>query len=347
MISAEVSLPAEARHKLFSLYENTPTLTAESLQGNWGTLLLPINEDDSIDFESLSVQIETLIGFGVDGIYTNGTAGEFYNQSEEEFDRVSGMLADACRAANVPFQIGVSHSSPIASRARLRRAVQLGPSAVQLILPDWSPTNITESIQFLRVMADEAAGIPLVLYNPPHAKRRLTPDDFAAIQQAVPALIGIKVFGGDARWFGDMKRLVPNLSIFVPGHLLADQFRLGANGSYSNVACLHPLGAQRWYEQMGSDLDAAVEVGKRIQAFMTEHIVPFIDAGYSNPALDKLLACIGDWSPLTPRLRWPYQSIDAAEAARLAPIARAMLPEMFPVKSGADEFSVSQGVRSI
>lgn len=318
-------------------------LTADMLRGNWGTLLLPIAENDSIDFASLADQIETLVRFGIDGIYTNGTAGEFYNQTEGEFDRISGMLAECCQAAGMPFQIGVSHSSPIVSRERLRRAVKLGPSALQVVLPDWSPTSILESISFLQVMADESDGVPLVLYNPPHAKRRLTPWDFAAITQAVPSLIGIKVFGGDSQWFDEMKRSAPNLSIFVPGHLFADQYPLGARGSYSNVACLHPVGAQRWYEQMTTDLNAAVELGKRIQSFMTVHVVPYKEAGYSNPALDKLLACIGGWSPLTPRLRWPYQSIDASEAVRLRPIAREMLPELFSASASSGEGIVLQG----
>jgi 4-hydroxy-tetrahydrodipicolinate synthase len=141
-------------------------LTAGELRGTWSTLLLPINEDNSIDFGRLSAQIDRLIEFEVDGIYTNGTACEFDNQTEEEFDRISQMVAQACQAAAIPFQIGVSHTSPLISRQRLQRAVKHRPSAIQLILPDWSAIRIQETAHFLRTMAAEAEGIGLVLYNP-------------------------------------------------------------------------------------------------------------------------------------------------------------------------------------
>jgi len=54
------------------------TLTHKNLQGNWGTLLLPINDDESIDFARLSDEIDYLIDAKIDGIYSNGTAGELH-----------------------------------------------------------------------------------------------------------------------------------------------------------------------------------------------------------------------------------------------------------------------------
>jgi len=304
-------------------------LTADTLGGTWSTLLLPINEDDSIDLERLSGQIDRLIQFKVDGIYTNGTAGEFDNQTEVEFEQISQRLSEACHAAQVPFQIGVSHSSPILSRDRLRRVVALRPSAIQLILPDWSQISLREAIRFLRTMAEEAEGIGLVLYNPPHAKRCLLPGEFARIKQAVPNLIGLKVLGGDAAWFEEMTRLAPDLSIFVAGHLLAEKHPFGARGSYSNVACINPRAARDWQRTMKTDASAALELGARIQGFMQDHIVLFLEQGYSNQAVDKLLACIGAWADLTPRLRWPYAWISGDEVERLRPLAQEQLPEFF------------------
>ncbi len=190
-------------------------------------------------------------------------------------------------------------------------------------------------------MAEEADGIGMVLYNPPHAQRRLLPQEFATICQAVPSLIGIKVAGGDNVWFAQMQRSVPDIAIFVPGHLLADMLPQGAQGSYSNVACLHPLFAQRWYRQMRADIGDAQELGRRIQSFMSCHIIPLIEQGYSNQAVDKLLGCVGGWTELTPRVRWPYQSVAAAEVVRLRHIACALLPEF--VHSSESQFDDSSG----
>ncbi|MCW3110433.1 MAG: dihydrodipicolinate synthase family protein, partial [Segetibacter sp.] len=175
-------------------------LTADTLKGNWATLLLPINPDDSIDYARLSDEIDYLVAAGVDGIYSNGTAGEFHNQTEVEFDKVNQLLSEKCLAASMSFQVGASHSSPIISLERVRRSVSLKPDAIQVILPDWVIATDTEQVEFLKRIAYEAKGIPLVLYNPPHAKSVLQPKEYLKFKEDVPELIGIKVLSGDLQW---------------------------------------------------------------------------------------------------------------------------------------------------
>ena len=308
-------------------------LTAKTLVGNWGTLLLPINEDDSIDFERLSEEMEVMIAARINGIYSNGTAGEFHNQTEDEFDKVNQLLAEKCQRSGMPFQIGASHPSPVISLERLKRSKALTPSAFQVILPDWVVPTVAEQVDFLRKMADAAENIPLVLYNPPHAKLVLKPQDFETLSQDVPQLIGIKVADGDAQWYASMRQYASNLSVFVPGHHLATGFRekVGA-GAYSNVACISPTAAQQWWEIMQTDIDKALNIEQRINNFFAEAIVPYKNAGYSNPALDKLLAAVGGWATVGTRLRWPYRWIPEEEAASVRKSAEKHLPSFFFTK---------------
>lgn len=305
-------------------------LKYDEIRGNWASLLLPINAEETIDYGLLNEQIDILIDCKVSGIYSNGTASEFYNQTENEFNNISEILTNKCNKANMAFQIGVSHMSPVISYERLHRIVQLAPGAVQVILPDWFPTSMEENITFLQKMVDCAGNIGLVLYNPPHAKHCLSPNEFAQLKQAVPLLLGIKTAGGDAAWFQQMKKLVPDISIFIPGHTLASGIQQGAFGAYSNVACLNPLAAQKWYEQMQTDMSGALLLEGSIQKFMKKCIHPYIsEKNFSNQAVDKLLACIGGWTHLTPRLRWPYRSIPVADVKKLNTVAKSMLPEFF------------------
>ena len=44
-------------------------LSRETLKGVWGTLLLPLHDDDSIDFELLEQELHHLVAAGVAGIY--------------------------------------------------------------------------------------------------------------------------------------------------------------------------------------------------------------------------------------------------------------------------------------
>lgn len=303
---------------------------ASDIKGNWGTLLIPISENDAIDFKRLEDEIDTLIQMGVSGIYSNGTAGEFYNQTEDEFDHISQLLAQKCNAAGMPFQIGACHVNPIMAKSRVARAAQLQPGAIQVILPDWSAPAMPEVIAYLQVLAETAAPVPLVLYNPPHAKRKLLPEEYGQLKAAGIHLVGCKTAGGDESWYADMKTYAGELSLFVPGHHLATGVQLGAHGAYSNVACLHPRAAQGWYEMMLTDMPRALQIQDTIQAFIKTHILPYIlDKGFSNQAVDKLLAALGNWAPVGTRLRWPYKGIDEKEVAPLRTIARNMMPEFF------------------
>lgn len=307
-------------------------LTHASLAGNWATLLLATNREGAIDYTRLGEEIDVLISSSPSGIYSNGTAGEFYAQSEEEFRKISELLAEKCTSAGVPFQIGVSHMSPQLSLQRLRAVKDLRPGAVQVILPDWFPVSMEEAVAFLRRMEDEAEGIPLVLYNPPHAKKILEPEEWMALKEAVPSLIGVKVFDRDrdAAWYERVRTQVKGLSVFIPGHNLATGLLAGAHGAYSNVACLNPFAAQRWYEQILTDPKAALEVEERIHQFMDRCINPFITRDhYPNHACDRFMALLGGWAEVGSRLRWPYRSIPEELVPKIREEGRGIIPEFF------------------
>ncbi|HTO05148.1 MAG TPA: dihydrodipicolinate synthase family protein, partial [Opitutus sp.] len=306
-------------------------LGASEIRGNWATLLLPVQADDSIDFGLLDAEIDHFILARVSGIYSNGSAGEFYSQSEAEFDRINALLAGRCECAGMSFQVGLSHTGAQAALDRLRRSKALQPSAFQVTLPDWFPLSLPETLDFLRRMAEEAAPIPLIVYNPPHAKRRLTPTEWGTVLREIPSIAGMKLPGGDDDWYRVMEPWLRSHSIFIPGHLLADGLARGARGAYSNVACLSPAGAQRWYELCVRDPDAGAALGRRIAAFWAENIAPIITRdGLSNMAADKAAAVAGGWLPgFTARLRWPYRSVSDAHAREIGARARISVSELF------------------
>ncbi|MBI5768622.1 MAG: dihydrodipicolinate synthase family protein [Verrucomicrobia bacterium] len=306
-------------------------LTASEIRGNWATLLLPLNADDSIDYGLLATELDHFIAARVSGVYSNGTAGEFHTQTEDEFDRVNQLLAEKCERAGVPFQVGASHMSAQLSRARLRRAKALRPTAFQVVLPDWQVPAWPEIVTFLETMAAEAAPIPLIVYNPPHAKRRLVPEEWLRLIEAVPGIAGMKVAGGDDAWYRAMQPVMARVSVFIPGHTLASGLARGAHGAYSNVACLSPAGAQRWYDLCQRDPAAGLAWENKIQPFWMSHIAPIITQhGLTATAADKSAAAAGGWlRGFTPRVRWPHRSAGAEQIAAIAAAARREVPELF------------------
>ena len=137
--------------------------------------------------------------------------------------------------------------------------------------------------------------------------------------------------GGDAGWCEAMRPVLDRVSVFIPGHTLATGLSRGAHGAYSNVACLSPRGAQRWYELCMNSPGEGLELGDRIDRFFSQEVLPFITVKkLPNMAVDKGMAVAGGWLPgLATRLRWPYEGISEEEAAGLGDAARAALPELF------------------
>ena len=308
--------------------EKAAVETAPRLRGTWGTVLLPIRGDDTIDFGALDEELSVLLAAGLAGLYTCGTAGEFYTLDEGEFDRLNELVARRCDDQGVRFQIGASHMSGQVCLSRIARARDLGPCAVQVILPDWLPLSWPEARRALERMAEVADPAPLVLYNPPHAKTVLRPGQLADLASDVPALVGVKVAGTEG-FYRAIRDAAPGLAVFVPGHELSRARPLGVAGSYSNVACLQPAGAAGWQRQMEADPASGAELGERVRMFFERYMAPLGAQGYCNTALDKALSAIGAWAPVGTRARWPYAAVPDHVVEDLKPQARSSLPELF------------------
>jgi dihydrodipicolinate synthase/N-acetylneuraminate lyase len=309
--------------------ETPAASTPSTLRGVWATALVPWTRDDAIDVGRLRDQLDVLAASGVDGIYAHGTAGEFHSLSAGEHRVVSELVAEVCREVGLPFQIGANHMSAQTVLERALVAADLHPLAIQVTLPDWLPLSMDEVLRFLDAVADATAPVPLVLYNPPHAKTALSPEQLGAVATRITSLEGIKVADGDDHWYSQMRTHCASLALFVPGHHLASGYRRGAVGSYSNVAALTPVGAARWWRLIQEDLTAAEQVETTIRSFFDDHIVPLQASGYGPPALDKALAHIGGWCDTGTRVRWPASSVPAEHAAKLRAEARRRMPFLF------------------
>lgn len=298
--------------------------------GIWGAVLLPIDFNGEIDWAALTEEIEILCESDLAGIYTNGSAGEFHNQTEAEFDRISETVSSIAGRTGKNFQIGVSCTNPRVARQRLERVVSFRPNAVQFTLPDWWPPTDVEALRFVEGMQIAAQDTPLVIYNPPHAKVRLSFEQISKLRTVAPGLVGAKLPGGDASWYTARRNLDSGFSVFVPGHSVAFGRPNGADGSYSNVACLSPNGAVRLWDMIESDPVGANEIETRIVNFFTEFVLPLARKdGLSDPALDKLLAAAGNWGPVGPILLWPYSSATNDDVITIRQAALQALPELF------------------
>ena len=72
-------------------------------EGIWGAILLPV-KNDKIDWVAFEEQVNILCDSRVHGIYTNGTAAECHNQTEEEFDNLSNIVSTIAKKKKKQFQ---------------------------------------------------------------------------------------------------------------------------------------------------------------------------------------------------------------------------------------------------
>lgn len=301
-------------------------------QGIWAAVLLPVSAQGEIEWGALAEEMAILCDSPVEGLYTNGTAGEFHSQTEAEYEQLTALMFETARKAGKPFQIGVSHTNARIARDRLSRLGPYRPAGAQIILPDWWPPGDAEVARFIDGMQAAAGNVPLILYNPPHAKKRLTLEQIAGLRALAPGLIGAKLPGGDAEWHAKRRHLLPHFSVFVPGHTVATARPLGADGSYSNMACLSPFGAVMHWRMIESDPAAAVDLGRRVILFLRDYVLPFrASHGLSDAALDKLMAAAGGWGPVSSRLLWPYASASQEDVEQLAAVSRKLMPEFFGI----------------
>jgi dihydrodipicolinate synthase/N-acetylneuraminate lyase len=175
-------------------------MTADEIRGTWATVLTPFRDDDSLNLDALEVELDAIVAAQPQGIYSHGTAGEFFNQTEEEWDAVTAAVARRSEAASIPFQLGASHQSPVVALDRVRRAAELEPSAIQVILPDWLGLNRDEIRSVIGTYGDAARDIGLVFYNPPHAKNLLSASQLDELTAEFPTIVGVKMADGDDAW---------------------------------------------------------------------------------------------------------------------------------------------------
>jgi len=157
----------------------------------------------------------------------------------------------------------------------------------------------------------------------------------AEILAKVPQVVGVKLGDGDNSWYEACASLLDHVGLYMPGHHLATGVKRGvAVGSFSNVACLNPSMAQTWTNMMETNIEAALEIEQRINRFVEDHILPFrSNDGFSNTALDKLFATIGNWAPIGLQLRWPYRSIDSSHVEPLRVLAQGTFRNLSAVQA--------------
>lgn len=248
--------------------------------------VVPMTDDGSeIDERSLQRHIEELVAVDeVNGIVTNGHAGEVYALSREERARVVEMTDDVADG-DTPVVSGVVGGSTSEVIEGIERVGAAGADGV-LVVPPHTPihTRYEAAREFFRDIAAES-DLPLVIFQHPHWAGGNYPPELLADLAATDGVVAVKDAVWDVDHFQEDHRALRDgeadvqLLVANDEHLLPS-FALGSDGAILELAAVIPELVIELFESVeASELERARTAYDRME--------PFVNAMYEPPVTDS------------------------------------------------------------
>jgi 4-hydroxy-tetrahydrodipicolinate synthase len=203
------------------------------LYGIYTPNIVPFNDDHSINEHELRRLTAWLIEKGVDGLYPNGSTGEFIRLSFEDRLRVVRIMAEENRG-RLPILAGAAEPNSDQVLQACRIYADLGCRAVSLTGPYYFKVS-QESIE--RYFRDLAAKTPIdiLLYNIPQFSNDISLPVVQRLALDCPRIIGIKDSSRDFPRFCTMLAQIkpqrPDFACFIgTEEILYPSLVMGADG---------------------------------------------------------------------------------------------------------------------
>lgn len=163
----------------------------KTLAGAFPVLPTPFKDDGQIDTADFFSVIDFVLESGVDGVVYPGVASEVETLTPEE--RRSQMVLLAQRINDrIPIIIGASDPDPAIAAQHIAQGAEIGAAAAMVIAPFGIGNDVEAQIAYFRAVST-GAGVPVMLQNQPKPiGAGLTPEEMAAIANAVPEIRYIK-----------------------------------------------------------------------------------------------------------------------------------------------------------
>lgn len=248
--------------------------------------VVPMTDDGTaIDEDSLERHLADLVSTdGVNGIVTNGHAGEVYALSREERARVVEIAADVADD-DTPVVSGVVGGSTHDVIEEITDVEAAGADGV-LVVPPHTPIHTRDEAAkgFFEDVA-AASDLPLIIFQHPHwAGGHYAPELLAELA-VTDGVVAVKDAVWDVDHFQEDLRALrdgpADVDLYVANdeHLLPS-FALGSDGAILELAAVIPTLVVDLYEAVeDDDIERARAVYDRME--------PFVNAMYEPPVTDS------------------------------------------------------------
>lgn len=157
--------------------------------------ITPVDARGNIDEDKLRGYVDWLIEHGVDGLYPNGSTGEFVRFTPEERRRIMTIVVDQTRG-RIPVLAGAAEANAKETIAACNAYGDMGVQAVAIVAPFYYRLGSEAVYQYFREIAD-AVRVDVTLYNIPLFASPIPVDIVVRLANDCPRVVGIKDSSGD------------------------------------------------------------------------------------------------------------------------------------------------------
>jgi len=226
--------------------------------------ITPVDAQGRVDHETLSGYVDWLIEHGVDGLYPNGSTGEFVRFTPGERQEIVRTVIQAARG-RVPVLAGAAEANADETIAACNAYGEMGVAAVAIVAPFYYRLTPDGVYAYFKKIAD-AVRVNVTLYNIPLFA---SPIDVATVRRLAlecPRVVGIKDSSGDVshmlRMIAAVRNERPEFS-FLTGWdtALVPMLMCGADGGTNATSGVVPELTKAIYETcQAGDIDAALRL---------------------------------------------------------------------------------------
>jgi dihydrodipicolinate synthase/N-acetylneuraminate lyase len=157
--------------------------------------ITPVDELGRVDEERLRGYVDWLIERGVDGLYPNGSTGEFVRFSSEERRRIVEIVVEQVDG-RVPVLAGAAEANVKTTIEACAAYGDMGVRAVAIVAPFYYRLSSEGVYAYFREIADSVS-VDVTLYNIPLFASPIDVETVIRLATECPRVIGIKDSSGD------------------------------------------------------------------------------------------------------------------------------------------------------
>ncbi|QDT02717.1 4-hydroxy-tetrahydrodipicolinate synthase [Rubripirellula lacrimiformis] len=168
---------------------------AERISGILTPNITPVDASGRVDEDKLCGYVDWLIESGVDGLYPNGSTGEFVRFTPAERRRIAEVVIQQA-AGRVPVLAGAAEANARETIAACDAYGAMGARAVAIVAPFYYRLSSEGVYAYFREIADNVS-IDVTLYNIPLFASPIDVPTVIRLASECPRVVGIKDSSGD------------------------------------------------------------------------------------------------------------------------------------------------------